>query len=240
MVRENQKAFGDAIRTYWNNKTHGLRRLRGEDWLKKYADELLAIIPGRGTLFDVGCGSCEIASYLAPHFERIYGIDFSDSMLEAARQRIDELGIRNIELIAGTMTEFPAVARKPKVILSYAVIQYIGAAEFKRHLDACRSVLEKGGTVCVGLIPDTERRHVYFRRMFPDRSNLRRRIDLVGLRITRYLQNDPVWDEIGNWYSHADIRGFAAEAGFEAEFHDSQYADYRFHALLHLRSGDVQ
>jgi ubiquinone/menaquinone biosynthesis C-methylase UbiE len=240
MVGKIQKAFGGAIKTYWNDKTHGLRRLRSEDWLEKYADELLAVIPRRGTLLDVGCGSCEIASYLAPHFERIYGIDFSDSMLQAARQRIDELGIGNIELIAGTMTEFPAVARKPNVILSYAVIQYIGAAEFRHHLDACRSVLEKDGTVCVGLIPDSERRHVYFRRMFPDRSNLRRRIDLVGLRITRYLQNDPVWDEIGNWYSQADIRRFAAEAGFEAEFHDSRYADYRFHALLRLRSDYAQ
>ena len=231
-----QREFGDSIKTYWGNKTHGLHRVRSEDWLKKYAEEMLAIIPRRGTLFDVGCGSCEVTSYLAPHFEKVYGIDFSDSMLQAARQRIGSLGIVNIELLKGTMTNFPVVGRTPDVILSYAVVQYLGAAEFRGHLAACRSFLDKDGVVCVGLVPDPERKDAYFRRVFPDRSNMRRRIDLIRRRITRYLQNDPVWDGIGNWYSHADIEEFAADAGFEAKLHNSRYADYRFHAVLQPRS----
>src|SRR5438105_8525269 len=129
-----QKEFGNSIRTYWATKMHGLHRIRSEESLKKYAEEMLAIIPRRGTLFDVGCGACEITSYLAPHFEKVYGIDFSDSMLRAARQRIDKLGIENIELLKGTVTNFPETGRKPDVILSYAVIQYLGAVEFIGHL----------------------------------------------------------------------------------------------------------
>ena len=112
-----QKVIGNAIQAYWSDKTHGLHRIRSEDSLRKYAEEMLAIIPCRGTLFDVGCGACEVTSYLAPHFDKIYGIDFSESMLQAARQRVDRLGIANIELLKGTMTDFPETARNPDVIL---------------------------------------------------------------------------------------------------------------------------
>lgn len=232
----NQDEIGNAIEAYWGDKTHGLHRIRSEDALKKYADEMLAIIPHRGTLFDVGCGACEITSYLAPHFEKVYGIDFSDSMLRAARQRIDSLGIANIELLKGTMTSLPETDQNPDVILSYAVIQYLGVAEFCGHLHACRAVLNYNGVVCVGLVPDPARKNAFYTRLFPHRSNFRRRIDVIRYRITQYLKGDPILDGIGSWYSLSDIKKFAANAGFETELHNSKYADYRFHAVLRLRA----
>jgi cyclopropane fatty-acyl-phospholipid synthase-like methyltransferase len=230
-----QKKHEKSMTAYWANKAHGLHRVRSEDWLQKYAEEILAIISRRGVLFDVGCGACEVTSYLAPHFDKIYGIDFSDSMLQAAHQRIDRLGIANIDLLKGTMTKFPQNDRRPHVILSYAVIQYLVPAEFIGHLRACRSVLERDGVVFVGLVPDPARKQLFYARLFPDRSNLRRRIDIYRYQIAQYFKNDPILDGMGNWYSPSDIKRFAGEAGFETEIHKPRYADYRFHAVLRLR-----
>jgi ubiquinone/menaquinone biosynthesis C-methylase UbiE len=232
MLTQPQKPFGKAIKMLWSNRNHGARPLRDEMWLKKYADELLAIIPNGGTLFDVGCGACELTTYLAPQFERVYGIDFSKSMLDAARKRVNDLQVGNIELIYGTMSNIPAVGQKANVIMSYAVIQYLGAAEFREHLNRCRCILDESGLICVGLIPDLERKNAYLQRVFPSRSDLARHIYLVGRRLGHYLQNNPIWDGIGNWYSKNDIRQIAADAGFDAQVLDSRYADYRFHALL--------
>lgn len=231
-----QKEIGNPIKAYWANKTHGLHRIRSEESLQNYAEEMLAIIPRRGILFDLGCGACEVTSYLAPHFEKVCGIDFSDSMLQAARQRIDRFGIENIELLKGTMTSFPNTSQSPDVILSYAVIQYLGVAEFRNHLRACRNILNRDGVVCVGLVPDPARKNAFYGRLFPDRSNFRRTIDIIRYRITQYLKGDPILDGIGNWFSPSDIEKFAAEAGFETELYNSRYADYRFHAVLRRRS----
>jgi cyclopropane fatty-acyl-phospholipid synthase-like methyltransferase len=224
--------FRNPMEAYWSNKTHGLHRIRGEDALKTYADEILAIVPRRGILFDVGCGACEIASYLSPHFDKVYGIDFSESMLETARQRIDRLGITNIELLKGTMTNFPETGRKPDVILSYAVVQYLRATEVRGHLHACRSVLNPTGVVCIGLVPDPARKDAFYARLFPDRSDLRRRLDIVRYGITQYLKNDPILNGIGHWHSPSDIERFGVNAGFETDICNARYADYRFHAVL--------
>src|SRR5437868_1162393 len=84
---------------YWSDKTDAKHRYSTEKWLQIYSSELLALLPQGGTLLDVGCGACQITTYLAPAFERVYAIDFSDSMLETARQRIKNLQITNISLL---------------------------------------------------------------------------------------------------------------------------------------------
>src|SRR5271169_2763203 len=92
---------------YWATKTDALHRYSTEDWLQKYASELLAMLPLGGTLLDIGCGACEVTTYLASKFERVYAVDFSDSMLAAARQRLERREIKNIQLLNGTAQNFP-------------------------------------------------------------------------------------------------------------------------------------
>ena len=103
---------------YWSGKTDALHRHSKEEWFQKYASELVAMLPSQGTLLDVGCGSCQITTYLASHFEHIYAVDFSETMLMAASRRIESLGVTNITLSHGTAQEFPqAVNRTDDLIL---------------------------------------------------------------------------------------------------------------------------
>jgi len=185
MNRNNLQSFSQ---NHWTGKTDGAHRESSEEWLSKYAHELLAMLPIRGTLLDVGCGSCQVTTYLAREFDQVYGIDFSESMLSAGRERISSLGVRNIELMFGTAQAFPHAIGHPTVILSHAVIQYMPLGDFRRHLYECRRVLAQGGVVCAAQIPNSELKKIYYRgRLVPlqDRfaGRLRRQLELWNFAI---------------------------------------------------------
>ena len=59
---------------------------------------------------------------------------------------------------------------------------------------------------------------------------------LTRRRAKAYLLNDLRWDGIGNWFYQADIEKAAIEAGFQVDFRNSWFSEYRFHALLRLKT----
>jgi cyclopropane-fatty-acyl-phospholipid synthase len=214
-----------------------MHRYSKEEWFDRYASELLAMIPSRGTLLDVGCGSCQVTTYLASEFERVYAIDFSETMLSAGHQRIKRLGLTNIQLIPGTAQEFPKFISRADVILTYGVLQYLTLADLRQHLHECRRVLADGGIVCAALIPNVAlRKSYYHEKLVPSQAQFagqfRKWVRLTRRRLTAVVTKDLLWDGIGNWFSQADIRNSANEAGFEVEFLNSSFYEYRFHALL--------
>ncbi len=222
---------------YWIGKTDGGHRYSTEEWFQKYASELLAMIPSRGTLLDVGCGACQVTTYLASEFEQVYAVDFSESMLAAARQRLESRNVTNVKLLLGTAEKFPTAVTRADVILTYAVIQYLSHADFSRHLQECHRILNRGGVICVALVPDASRKKTYYYGYFSPMHFRRLRlfrswIDLTRRRAKAYFLNDLRWDGIGNWFYQADIEKAAIEEGFQVEFRNSWFSEYRFHALL--------
>jgi 2-polyprenyl-3-methyl-5-hydroxy-6-metoxy-1,4-benzoquinol methylase len=77
---------------YWRGKTDGMHRHSEEEWFQKYAAELLAMLPLRGTLLDVGCGSCQVTTYLAQVFEHVYAFDFSEQCSQPAKSELRASG----------------------------------------------------------------------------------------------------------------------------------------------------
>src|SRR5580704_10304173 len=97
----------ELTRSFYNGRTDAGHRYSSEAWLARYAEELLALMPCGGTLLDVGCGSCQITTYLAAAFDSVVGIDPSDSMLAAARERSRLQGADNISVLNGDAVCFP-------------------------------------------------------------------------------------------------------------------------------------
>jgi|SoiMethySBSTD1v2_1073268.scaffolds.fasta_scaffold04139_10 ubiquinone/menaquinone biosynthesis C-methylase UbiE len=230
---------------YWRGKTDGMHRHSEEEWFQKYAAELLAMLPLRGTLLDVGCGSCQVTTYLAQVFEHVYAFDFSETMLSAGQERIKNLGLTNIDLLSGRAQEFPKTAGRSDVILSYGVIQYLTLADLVQHLRECHRLLTDDGIVCAALIPNVAMRESYYRsRLVPAEaqfaSRLRRWLRLTRRRLKGYLDKDPLWDGIGNWFRQSDIQQAARDVGFEAEFRNSWFYEYRFHALLRPKTRSLR
>lgn len=222
---------------YWIGKTDGGHRYSTEEWFRKYASELLAMLPSRGILLDVGCGACQLTTYLAPEFAHVYAIDFSETMLATARQRIESQGVVNMQLFLGTAQSFPAAIDSVNVILSYQLLQYLTLADFSQHLNECRRVLRNDGVVCAAMIPDSALKTLYYRRrLIPADTTvsgrLSRAIKILRRRLIAYFQKDLLWDAVGNWFSRTDIERVANETGFDVEFRNSWFYEYRFHALL--------
>ena len=72
--------------------------------LEKYASPALDIA-------DYGCGPGKLLPFLSQRFRQVYAYDFSDKLLDIAKQRCE--GIRNIEIarvdLTGSVDELPAV-----------------------------------------------------------------------------------------------------------------------------------
>jgi cyclopropane-fatty-acyl-phospholipid synthase len=225
----------------WAGKVDGAHRYSSEEWLKKYADELLAIMAVRGTLLDVGCGACQLTTYLAASFDTIYAIDFSETMLAAARQRVASLGIQNIRIISGTMQSYPSEVDKLDAVLSNGVVQYLTFENVLDHFNESRRVLKPGGVIYAAMIPNATHRHWYYRNiLFPRahgwRNRARRLAEQARRRLMGYFHNDVLWDGIGTWFEKSDIQMLASRAGFDVEFRNAWYYEYRFHAILTARA----
>jgi hypothetical protein len=97
--------------------------------------------------------------------------------------------------------------------------------------------LNKGGIVCAAMIPNSALKDLYYyARLVPRQGQfagrIRAQIELTRRRVIALFKKDPLWDAIGNWFSQADIERVASEAGFDVEFRNSWFYEYRFHALL--------
>jgi ubiquinone/menaquinone biosynthesis C-methylase UbiE len=230
----------DYFLEYWQKRNDAGHRLSTEDWFEKNATELLHLFPAKGVLLDVGCGNAEILAYLAPHFESAIGIDFSSSMLNAARRRLDAKPLPNVNLMLADACDIPIGNQKTDLILSYQVAQNLDDAQLRRHLRECRRILRQGGIVGVCSVPWANLRH------------LRECGGLTGPRISpaglllRYCTRAPrglyhrlklgvMSNGIGFWYTHEEMKSIAASEGFECEIVNSWYYEYRFHAILRVR-----
>jgi cyclopropane-fatty-acyl-phospholipid synthase len=234
--------FISISQKYWNKQTDGGHRYSTEEWRNKYATELLGLFPHGGTMLDIGCGACELTTYIAPEFTKVYAVDYSPSMLDAARKRIESGGVRNIELFDGTAQAFPREVEKVDVILSSGLIQYFTLSDLDVHLRECQRVLDKKGVVCIADIPDVASKRVYYRTtLMPSRSqqltaSLPRELHMMRLRVNAFVRKDPLWDGIGNWFSRSEIEAAAERSGFYCELRNSWFYDYRMHALLSRKS----
>lgn len=93
------QAFFASAATRWD-------RLRDELYGRAFpAAAMAALLPAGWTVADLGCGTAQMAATLAPHVERVIGVDQSAAMLKAARKRVSGFG--NVELRQGELLALP-------------------------------------------------------------------------------------------------------------------------------------
>lgn len=97
--RLDSQAFFGRIAGEWDDVRS---RLFGGEFT---ARALLAMLPRRWTVADLGCGTGNASELLAVNVERVVAIDQSEPMLNAARQRLEGAG--NVQFAAGALEKLP-------------------------------------------------------------------------------------------------------------------------------------
>jgi SAM-dependent methyltransferase len=230
-------ALSAQSRGFWKNRSDSFWLREGEEWFRHAAAELVAMMPHGGTLLDVGCGAGEMLPHLASHFRQVVGLDFSESMLAAAEQRLDTCSIQNVSLLRSDASHFPEGIPSPDAILANGVVQYLDQQALHAHLRECEKVLAPNGVVVWGAIPRLSRRWLWRVGGLNEPQCAGR--DMLRLAWRSWLgyrraraTDDALWDGIGRWFTQQDIVELANISGFDVQFRNAWYFDYRFHATF--------
>lgn len=81
---------------------------KDEGWRKKTADRILENNPSK--VLDLCCGTADLTMHIArkaPKACAIYGLDFSHTMLERAREKVAVFGVDRVKLIQGDAGNMP-------------------------------------------------------------------------------------------------------------------------------------
>jgi arsenite methyltransferase len=113
------------------------------------------------TVLDLGSGAGNdvfIARRSVGSNGRVIGIDFTDAMIDKARQNCDKLGYNNVEFRKGDIEEMPIINNAIDVIVSNCVLNLV--PDKNKAFSEMYRVLKPGGHFCVsdivlsGKLPD--------------------------------------------------------------------------------------
>ena len=186
------EAYFDAHAQSWD----AIRRLHID--AAEVERHLLRQVPNGayGRLLDIGTGTGEVLSLLAPRVGEAIGIDISRDMLAIARDRVHRANMHHVSLRLGNMYALPIADASVDLVTVHLVMHFADAPE-QAVAEAAR-VLRPGGRVIVvdfaqHGIEELRTGHAHRRLGFTDRE-VRAWFDRCGLRLVRgeALPGDPL------------------------------------------------
>lgn len=106
---------------------------------------LLGLLDPATVLADLGCGTGQLAEAVAPFVRRVIAVDESTAMRRAARTRLR--GVRNADVLHGTLEALPLDVRSVDVAVMSLVLPYV--ADPVQVLAEVRRVLRPGGRALI-------------------------------------------------------------------------------------------
>ncbi|MCF8232969.1 MAG: arsenite methyltransferase [Bacteroidales bacterium] len=102
------------------------------------------------TVLDLGSGAgndCFVARSFVGESGFVYGIDFSEEMLQKAEANLQKMGYENMQFMKGDIEEMPFGKEMMDVILSNCVLNLV--PDKQKTFEEMHRVLKKGGHFCV-------------------------------------------------------------------------------------------
>lgn len=118
------------------------------------ARALLALIPARWTVADLGCGTGNASEHLAPYVAKVIAIDQSAPMLKAARKRLH--AFRNVDFVRAELTDLPLPDASVDAAMCVLVLHHLD--DPASALAEMRRILRPGGAALVVDMREHERR----------------------------------------------------------------------------------
>jgi SAM-dependent methyltransferase len=149
-ARAEKDAYFYVETRFWNNDRPAFFAL-GEERAALLIDPLLDErgVDGAGkTAIDLGCGVGRFTQALARRFDRVVGLDVSESMVAQAREAA--VAFRNLVFMAGDGITLPVADKEADFIWSYEVFQHMPSyTVIRRTLKEISRVLRPAG---IGLL----------------------------------------------------------------------------------------
>jgi ubiquinone/menaquinone biosynthesis C-methylase UbiE len=103
-------------------------------------------------VLDVACGAGTLVLEIAPHVERVTGLDLSQAMLETARSRLDAIqdvqAIANVELVLASSDALPFDNGTFTALVCTTALHHF--PDPQRSIDEMARVLEPDGRLVIG------------------------------------------------------------------------------------------
>ncbi|MEQ8248746.1 MAG: class I SAM-dependent methyltransferase [Alphaproteobacteria bacterium] len=140
---------------FWNRMAAGYARRPVADeasYQKKLAITRSYLKPGMAVL-EFGCGTGSTAITHAPHVAHIHAIDISTNMIEIARRKAADAGVRNVTFECATLDSFMAPAEAFDVVLGLSILHLL--PDRRGTIAKVYTMLKPGGifvssTICLG------------------------------------------------------------------------------------------
>jgi ubiquinone/menaquinone biosynthesis C-methylase UbiE len=123
--------------------------------LPDYRERLLAVVPAGVKLLEIGVGTGALLMDLAGKGREIIGVDHSPAMLEEARRRLLQSGVKGIDLRLGEMAHLPLPDRSVDCVIANMVLHH--AADPLAVIIETGRVLIAGGLLVIADLARHER-----------------------------------------------------------------------------------
>lgn len=121
----------------------------------EYRGRLLELLPGGGSVLEIGIGTGGLLIELTARADRVIGVDHSPAMLGEARRRLAEAGLNGIDLRLGEMTHLPLPDASVGCVVANMVLHH--AADPLAVLIEIRRVLAPEGLLLIADLVRHER-----------------------------------------------------------------------------------
>lgn len=221
---------------FFADKKRGGHRSSAEEFLSKEAREKLYHLNGGKTLLDFGCGAGELLVYYSLEYEKLVGADFSASMLEEAGKRLRERKCENTTLIlADDKTVWEKLDSSFDRITAAGVIQYLTDEEVDSFIANASRHLNKGGKIVLFDLLDSRLYPLWKIGFFSRDAGFRKIFRKICFEtrtiLSASLKNRPK-DILGQAHNPYKVEQIANKHGFEMEYVQSMYYEYKYHAIL--------
>lgn len=237
-------------KAFWRNQNSSLHRADDPMFYTRKAIEHAALMTEEertAPCLDLGCGAGELLEHLQHHVNVVAGLDYSDSMLQAARQR---LGGSSIRLTNSDLFDYLPTAAEPTWMTTGAINQYLDPQQSQRFLQlfkdnpSARSLFlfDCVDPVRYAVLPfglsylpaRASKRSPMHATLWPIYLRVRRGI--VGMKLALgFLGRSRAklrGKGMGYGYTPSRWRSFLEPLGLECEIVSSLLYEYRFHVIV--------
>lgn len=143
-------------REFWNMRSRTYDQQSGEEYAQAYektVSNTLKYLTGENRVLEFACGTGITTVAIAPHVSFVRAIDISDEMVGKAREKIQALGLSNVELSQTDLFDPCLEEGSFDAVTAFNVLLYV--ENRAQVLERIRSLLKPGGmflsaTDCLG------------------------------------------------------------------------------------------